>query len=96
MAVRKKDNLVQERLATYSKTDKEKGKIQFFVDDDKYTVEIDSWKNPFCAAALTSNINTNPMDDWREEIGVDDIVWEYNYDNDDRDTHIFKTDTHLL
>ena len=56
MAVRKKDDLVQERLAEYSKTDKEKGDIKFFVDDDKYTVEIDSWKNPFVCAALTAQI----------------------------------------
>ena len=94
MAVRKKDNLVQERLATYSKTDKEKGKIQFFVDDDKYTVEVDSWKNPFEAAVFTNQYKHEPMDDWREEIGVDDIVWEYNYDNDDPVIpHIYKVET---
>ena len=34
VAVRKKDDLVQEPLAEYSKTDKEKGDIKFFVDDD--------------------------------------------------------------
>ena len=83
MAVRKKDNLVQERLATYSKTDKEKGKIPYFVDDDKYTVEIDSWTNTFEAALFTNQYRHDPMPDWREEIGVDDRVWEYNYDNDD-------------
>lgn len=94
VAVRKKDDLVQEPLAEYSKTDKEKGDIKFFVDDDKYTVEIDSWKNPFVCAALTAKYDHEPCPNWSEELGVDDEVWEYTYsDTHAVIPHIFKTDT---
>ena len=94
VAVRKKDDLVQEPLAEYSKTDKEKGDIKVFVDDDKYTVEIDSWKNPFVCAALTARYDHEPCPNWSEELGVDDEVWEYTYsDTHAVIPHIFKTDT---
>lgn len=94
VAVRKKDDLVQEPLAEYSVSDKEKGQVQYFVDDDKYTVEIDSWTDTFVCAALTAKYEHEPCPNWSEELGVDDEVWEYSYsDTHAVIPHIFKTDT---
>jgi len=94
VAVRKKDNLVQERLAEYSVSDKEKGAIQCFVDDDKNTLEIDSWKNPFECAMITGQYQHEWVPNWSEKLGVDDEIWEYSYsDTTAVIGHIFKVET---